>query len=186
MPNNQAIRMTRDLQRALLELLTRQAFTAITTQQIADAALIHRTTFYAHYADKFALLNACLQTQFAQIVTSATDLTTAPFATLAKLCANELAPVVVRQRDDAAFQSAMMHLFFRELSRAAGVPQSLPNYMTISRVKAVVHWVRETHQPYNIYTAGSELDTQMNQAVELAFGATHAATIDRAGLDTQE
>ena len=44
------------LQQALFELLETHAYDAITIQQIADRAMINRTTFYNHYEDKVDLL----------------------------------------------------------------------------------------------------------------------------------
>ena len=43
------------LQDALLELLTEKNFDAITVQDIAERSTINRATFYAHFADKYAL-----------------------------------------------------------------------------------------------------------------------------------
>ncbi len=52
------VRRTRqDLQDALLTLLARQDFHSLTVGDIAKQARINRATFYAHFEDKFALLN---------------------------------------------------------------------------------------------------------------------------------
>jgi AcrR family transcriptional regulator len=53
------IRRTRQLlQGALLQLLGSKAFDDISVQDITDAATVNRATFYDHYTDKFALLEA--------------------------------------------------------------------------------------------------------------------------------
>ena len=53
------MRRTRQLlQGALLQLLGAKAFDDISVQDITDAATINRATFYDHYTDKFALLEA--------------------------------------------------------------------------------------------------------------------------------
>jgi AcrR family transcriptional regulator len=44
------------LRRALLELMKEKSFQAITIQDIADRATVNRVTFYAHFQDKYALL----------------------------------------------------------------------------------------------------------------------------------
>lgn len=41
---------------ALMALLTERAFGQITVKEICERAMVHRTTFYMHYADKDALL----------------------------------------------------------------------------------------------------------------------------------
>lgn len=53
------IKRTRQLlQGALRELMKAKAFDEISVQDIADAATVNRATFYDHYTDKFALLDA--------------------------------------------------------------------------------------------------------------------------------
>jgi AcrR family transcriptional regulator len=53
------MRRTRQLlQGALRELMKAKAFDEISVQDIADAATVNRATFYDHYTDKFALLDA--------------------------------------------------------------------------------------------------------------------------------
>src|ERR1019366_1304954 len=42
---------------ALMALLAERAFEAITVKNICDRAMVHRTTFYKHYEDKYALLS---------------------------------------------------------------------------------------------------------------------------------
>jgi AcrR family transcriptional regulator len=55
------IRRTRQLlQGALLELLKSKQFDDISVQDIADASTVNRATFYDHYTDKFALLEALI------------------------------------------------------------------------------------------------------------------------------
>ncbi|MFL6426662.1 MAG: TetR/AcrR family transcriptional regulator [Acidobacteriaceae bacterium] len=55
------IRRTRQLlQGALLQLLGSKPFDDISVQDIAEAATVNRATFYDHYTDKFALLEALI------------------------------------------------------------------------------------------------------------------------------
>jgi AcrR family transcriptional regulator len=55
------IRRTRQLlQRALAQLLESKPFEDISVQDITDAATVNRATFYDHYTDKFALLEALI------------------------------------------------------------------------------------------------------------------------------
>ncbi|PWH17199.1 MAG: hypothetical protein DDG60_02850 [Anaerolineae bacterium] len=51
------VKRTRKLiQQAFSELLTEKGFTNITVQDITERAEVNRATFYAHYPDKYALL----------------------------------------------------------------------------------------------------------------------------------
>src|SRR5512140_2583573 len=59
--------------RALLEdafmlLLEERGFQAVTVQDITERAGVNRATFYAHFADKYALLDHSIQQGFAQEV----------------------------------------------------------------------------------------------------------------------
>jgi AcrR family transcriptional regulator len=54
------------LETALLELLGRKSFDAITVQDIADRSTINRATFYAHYVDKYDLFGCLSREWFRQ------------------------------------------------------------------------------------------------------------------------
>jgi AcrR family transcriptional regulator len=59
------IRRTRELlQQALSQLLTTREFEKLSVQEITDAAGVNRATFYAHYPDKFALLECVVASRF--------------------------------------------------------------------------------------------------------------------------
>lgn len=60
------IKTERDLQQALLQLLTTQALRQITVAQICQQSLTSRSTFYAHYLDKYDLLEKMVATYTAQ------------------------------------------------------------------------------------------------------------------------
>jgi AcrR family transcriptional regulator len=63
------IRRTRRLlQDALKRLLEEKEFDKITIQDIAEAATLNRATFYAHYPDKFALLEELIRVSFLQLL----------------------------------------------------------------------------------------------------------------------
>jgi len=59
------IRRTRELlQQALQKILEKREFDEISVQDIAAAATVNRATFYDHYADKFALLQSMVASEF--------------------------------------------------------------------------------------------------------------------------
>jgi len=61
------VKRTRNLiLRAFNELLAEKGFDAITVQDIAEKAEINRATFYAHFADKYALLDYSVRQAFRQ------------------------------------------------------------------------------------------------------------------------
>lgn len=65
-----AQRMRTLLQRAFLEVLRQKRFDTITIQDVTEQADVNRTTFYAYFPDKYALLEATLRAQFQQALAS--------------------------------------------------------------------------------------------------------------------
>jgi AcrR family transcriptional regulator len=63
------LRSRRMLTDALARLLTRKEFDDISIQEIADEATLNRATFYLHYPDKNALLQAMTATRFQELIT---------------------------------------------------------------------------------------------------------------------
>ncbi len=61
------IKRTRQLLRqALMELMAEKSFQAITVQDIAGRATVNRVTFYAHFQDKYALLEYTIREMIRQ------------------------------------------------------------------------------------------------------------------------
>src|SRR5215472_1916718 len=53
---------------ALMALLATRAFEDITVTNICDRAMVHRTTFYKHYEDKYALLEQGMRQMYDALV----------------------------------------------------------------------------------------------------------------------
>ncbi len=65
------VRRTRQmLEHALEDLLSQKPFDKISVADIADAATLNRATFYAHFLDKFALLEGMVATRFQDLLFS--------------------------------------------------------------------------------------------------------------------
>src|SRR6202789_2347281 len=62
------LRSRQMLMEALLRLLTRKEFNDISVQEIADEAALNRATFYLHYPDKNALLQAMTAARFRDLI----------------------------------------------------------------------------------------------------------------------
>ena len=62
------LRSRQMLMESLLRLLNRKEFDDISIQEIADEATLNRATFYLHYADKNALLQAMTAARFRDLI----------------------------------------------------------------------------------------------------------------------
>src|SRR5580692_2145917 len=62
------LRSRRMLMEALIRLLIRKEFNDISVQEIADEATLNRATFYLHYPDKNALLQAMTAARFRELI----------------------------------------------------------------------------------------------------------------------
>lgn len=56
------------LQDALISLLAEKTFHTISVQDIAERATLNRATFYAHFEDKFALMDYVVRETFREVV----------------------------------------------------------------------------------------------------------------------
>jgi AcrR family transcriptional regulator len=70
MTEDRRVRRTRQaLRRAALDVVREKGFRAARVSEIAERADVNRTTFYAHYADKFALADDAFRVEFRRRVT---------------------------------------------------------------------------------------------------------------------
>ncbi len=63
------VKRTRQLiQQAFLELFAEKGMASISIQEITERATVNRATFYAHFPDKYALLDSIVREQFQQVL----------------------------------------------------------------------------------------------------------------------
>ncbi|MCM3022579.1 TetR/AcrR family transcriptional regulator C-terminal domain-containing protein [Heyndrickxia ginsengihumi] len=67
--SKQKQRTKKDIATALIALLDTQSFDSITVNDICDRGLIHRSTFYRHFQDKYSLLAYAIQLIYKEIST---------------------------------------------------------------------------------------------------------------------
>lgn len=67
--NDPRVKRTRQLlQNAFTELVREKSFDTITVHDIAERATVNRATFYAHFVDKYALVDATLGISFTEML----------------------------------------------------------------------------------------------------------------------
>jgi len=62
------LRTRKMLYDAFLELLSKKSFRSLTVGEITDQAMVNRATFYAHFADKYALSEYAIRENFRQLL----------------------------------------------------------------------------------------------------------------------
>src|SRR5690242_12357089 len=67
--DRRAQRTRQVLEQAFLNILQEKGLTAMSIQELTERANIHRGTFYAHFADKYALLEAIIREGFRDVLT---------------------------------------------------------------------------------------------------------------------
>lgn len=68
--DRRAQRTRQVLWQAFLEIMQEKGFTTMSIQEITERANVHRGTFYAHFADKYELLEAIIREEFRDLLTS--------------------------------------------------------------------------------------------------------------------
>src|SRR5215510_15801948 len=69
MSSDPRVKRTRQwITESFMALLQKKTFQAITVQDIAQQAGINRATFYAHFSDKYALLDHLVREMFLQML----------------------------------------------------------------------------------------------------------------------
>lgn len=68
--DRRAKRSVRLIKQAFRELVEEKGFEAVTVQDIADRADVNRGTFYAHFPDKYALLDLIIREKFRMLLES--------------------------------------------------------------------------------------------------------------------
>ncbi|MBA2682729.1 MAG: TetR/AcrR family transcriptional regulator [Ktedonobacteraceae bacterium] len=150
------------LRQAAIETMKEKGFLAMTIQDIADRANVNRGTFYAHYPDKYALLDELIHDQFQSLLKK--SLPSEPRWN--KQTLRLLVKVVLEHFEDEysqcdptevvdplierATKDALAHLLLAWLrqEKSAGVDFRVP-METIARVVswtilgAAVHWYQE-------------------------------------------
>src|SRR6266536_5855376 len=57
-----------NLREALIDLIEEKGFDAVTVGDIAERAMVNRTTFYRHYPDKYALVTGIFEEAVNQVI----------------------------------------------------------------------------------------------------------------------
>ena len=154
------IRRTRQLLHgALLQLLGSKSFDDISVQDIADAATVNRATFYDHYTDKFALLEAVIAGGFHKMLAERSvrydgSCPTAARAIILAACdylttLREAQGGCVNRRsnvealEDAAMIAAIRRVLAGGMAKHTAIPQELQGMRSAAAAWAIYGAIKE-------------------------------------------
>ena len=140
------------------ELLSKEPFSKITVNEISDQALIHRSTFYTHFDDKFDLLNQYLTSQRSASDFNLEDWQKNPYTAVATINNRELLPILKFQSGDPDFTNGFFQFIIDTVLLDSDTDNQLDRFFFIGRIKAINLWIEKTHQPYNPFVDYEYLD----------------------------
>ncbi|WP_314059779.1 TetR family transcriptional regulator [uncultured Vagococcus sp.] len=161
--------------KAFFDLMTEgEPFSRTTINQICEKAMVHRSTFYKHFEDKYALLEFGLSQIFADYkAISAIKKAEKPFTWAAAFFENSAAQVLLNaQKKDEVFfdllknySIAMMKedvlTAYQQIETTVSVPLDLLAEFHVSAIFTLSHWQAKNSQPIS----AEEMDRYFQQLV---------------------
>ncbi|MCH4984501.1 TetR/AcrR family transcriptional regulator [Macrococcoides goetzii] len=139
---------------ALGNLLKKHTFTSISVNMICDTAMVHRTTFYKHFYDKYDLLSHWVhqiageyeKIPFERRVKS-------PFQSLSLVFLKKFEEIDRKQEEDQQFRETVINdfvkLFKEDLEKnidkieyEQSIPESLVFFMFSSSILSIIAWAK--------------------------------------------
>lgn len=142
---------------AMLTLLEKRTFAKITVNDICTEAMISRTAFYSHFADKYDLLNFCMQalqqsvfeerseTTLRGKIRSALELVAENVKIFRNLLMSDLDTEVIEMMRRAFHESFEQLLCEHELDKDSlpGPPELISVYYASGIASVIVVWIKD-------------------------------------------
>ncbi|WP_440857133.1 TetR/AcrR family transcriptional regulator [Staphylococcus shinii] len=152
------IKTKQALSRSFFQLLKEKKFSNITVRNICDFALVHRTTFYQHFLDKydllFYLINLFTKDYFSTNIQKRVN---SPFTVMSEVFnkTDELQVIKTKQDDDREFSRASTNHFIQLLQKDVlenqqkivtppGIPIELAFYIYESSLSGFTEWIQSS------------------------------------------
>jgi AcrR family transcriptional regulator len=183
-PADLRVRRTRKLlSDALVALLAKQPFEAITVREICERAMVHRATFYTHFADKYELLRSVLNDVEADLLriqtTKEWDVESGHFVLplIDYVVAHRSLFTLLLVEKDAHSLTALMRRQFAAMTEAqvkkfqeSGIHYSVPSPVMAQffagAVLGVIAWWLENDQPISAVRLTEYLDHLLSKQYE--------------------
>ncbi|WP_412518595.1 TetR/AcrR family transcriptional regulator [Staphylococcus simulans] len=183
-PNDlRVIKTKRALSESLFHLLSEKLFSTITVNMICDNALVHRTTFYKHFYDKYDLLSYLITNLTKEYFEKdISDRIEAPFKSLSSFFDKPIEKIDIKQRHDQQFMETVTAIFIQKLrqdiidnAEIIEVPGNPPIEVVArvfeSAISAIGNWKYDEHKICADYSEAigdpDALDRMYNQLLNI-------------------
>ena len=186
------VQRTRELlQKALIELISKRGYDAITIQNVVDRANVGRTTFYLHYSSKYDLFMSCHEAIVSEFrigplhplsreellspeappgMTSAYRHLEDARALLYPIFQGKDSLLILRRIRDWSAQEIEANLRAAFAEADSAIPfDVLANYLAGAQI-ALVQWWLEKRQPYTPENLAQTFHRLQRAAIRDAFG----------------
>lgn len=114
MPDLRTKRTHRAIVTAFRQLLTTTPFDKVTINDIAESALINRSTFYVHFLDKYDLLQHIFEDVLIQEQIDTSHIDQHPFELFARVKSSSIEAIIKRQTTDESFVTEFFKFFIEK------------------------------------------------------------------------
>ncbi|MBC1418697.1 TetR/AcrR family transcriptional regulator [Listeria fleischmannii] len=144
-----------------LEILEHEEMKAVTVNSICKKALIHRTTFYKHFYDKYDLLSYILKEKFQNYFSiDIKERINHPFESIMDNLYSDMKSIFEKQKEDETFFKTMgdffLELLRHDIEKHADMlkfPKKLPvdllTYVYTANLAAVLYWSEKGGHHYD-------------------------------------
>ena len=180
--NEQDLRVVKTkkaLSSSLYQLLEKRSFESLSVNEICESGMVHRTTFYKHFYDKYDLLvylfNLVTKDYFS---TDLKDRLNNPFQTIEATFTNkeELEKIEKVQKDDVSFGKIFKEVCvdimkadikenIHRISVDKTIPEDLVFYIYGSTLDGFMEWIKQE----NIQWPASEIDKVFHKAINISI-----------------
>ncbi|AJA80869.1 TetR/AcrR family transcriptional regulator [Levilactobacillus brevis] len=158
MPDLRTKRTHRAIVTAFRQLLTTTPFDKVTINDIAESALINRSTFYVHFLDKYDLLQHIFEDVLIQEQIDTSHIDQHPFELFARVKSSSIEAIIKRQTTDESFVTEFFKFFIEKQIERNRKMTELERCFFIGRVRTIMMWIQRTPQTFNIFTDYPTLD----------------------------
>ena len=180
--NEQDLRVVKTkkaLSSSLYQLLEKRSFESLSVNEICESGMVHRTTFYKHFYDKYDLLVYLFKLLTKDYFsTDLKDRLNNPFQTIEATFTNkeELEKIEKVQKDDVSFGKIFKEVCvdimkadikenIHRISVDKTIPEDLVFYIYGSTLDGFMEWIKQE----NIQWPASEIDKVFHKAINISI-----------------